>query len=903
MVSLLTSYIQNFNKNTTPVQNNKQESDVKVINIEKQKPYFDIHRELANRTFIKPLPPKAHLVKNGIFDAPAIFVKDTIYDIKALKDGWNGDANDHQLGKLNDLGMKLGGLGIAAYLFTKKQTPTTKAMEFIGLGSFFASMALWPKLALQLPARLIHGFNVMPEYEDSYGRKKPLYQDNLFIPWDAAYTDKDIHKIGDRLGVPKDIPNRREYVQEKMRMIALQNNTMWMLTAGFATPIMSALICNAAEKPVTKLLDKYNSKKADEMLVLFSDYTQKAKNNKIINSVDSLIEIYKDRPIDSKMINSFANALGMERDMLLVDAIKEDLDRILLTGDEKYYISEGFVPSIVKDSREAMAKHFDKAIVDAIVPNEEQVLGRLKSPHVIRWCADLVGDTEKDKHPRVNKLFDEYLTKDEVYKVVREFDSMVRENIKKYNDAHPNNILRDDVEAPVMLRIIQGKTFETSPAGKYLLSMPNNKFDSEAQSLVRQLADVMTDFTAQTKVLDKYAYTKFGATSSLSNYWNEVDSSVLKILNFTDKDLEMVKGDRKLVTPMLREKIENIVADDKAYADVLDALCKKLSVIGETIKEQVVSEDYKRLTTDVYENSANRLRNLVYGGNPRVKMDSLIKELVGYDNLFAAQKAQQAQAKEQIVNPIRAYSQNDIQKSFAEGRLLSVKSSFERMINTLDFYRRVAKGENIAFKILKEDLPLEVKEELIDAAKELQLDAHMCDYETKFYVRRNPKPAKTKGDLVRENGKVIYQHFDKSKNLRKIDIPDDPQFFYNLMKLMYGNDMLAETEEVLVRHNLTGMREYRNAMMTEVGDVDYFAKKFHKLFTPYEQGSKTPSDRKFFLIGKSFTDLVYDAANNKYNTKQWLKMFGTIGAVLLGVTVGAQFFFGKLPAPKETKKG
>ena len=102
-------------------------------------------------------------------------------------------------------------------------------MEFIGLASFFGAMDLWPKLALQLPAYLIHGFNIRQKYEDSYGRKKLFYQDHQFIPWDL-YSDKEINKIGDRLGIPKDIPNRREFIQEKMRKIALQNNTMWMLT-------------------------------------------------------------------------------------------------------------------------------------------------------------------------------------------------------------------------------------------------------------------------------------------------------------------------------------------------------------------------------------------------------------------------------------------------------------------------------------------------------------------------------------------------------------------------------------------------------------------------------------------------------------------------------------------------
>jgi len=32
-----------------------------------------------------------------------------------------------------------------------------------------------------------------------------------------------------------------------MRKVSVQNNTLWMLTAGIATPIMTALACNKAE--------------------------------------------------------------------------------------------------------------------------------------------------------------------------------------------------------------------------------------------------------------------------------------------------------------------------------------------------------------------------------------------------------------------------------------------------------------------------------------------------------------------------------------------------------------------------------------------------------------------------------------------------------------------------------
>ena len=256
----MASLIQNY----VATQKNPYNTSVKpqVEAPKKPKPDFDIERELNNRTFIKPLEGEGKLLNGNIFNAPAIMVKDAIYDFKAFKHAAKGKANDHELGKLNDVGLKLGGLAIAGYLFSKKQTPMTKGMEFVGLASFLASMAIWPKIAIQLPAYLIHGINVQKEYQDSFGRKKPFYQDPQFIPWDL-YDDKQIQKIGDRMGVPKDIPNRRDAIQEKMKKIAIQNNTLWMMTAGFATPVMSALICNQTEPFLAKYLNNRENKKAD----------------------------------------------------------------------------------------------------------------------------------------------------------------------------------------------------------------------------------------------------------------------------------------------------------------------------------------------------------------------------------------------------------------------------------------------------------------------------------------------------------------------------------------------------------------------------------------------------------------------------------------------------------------
>lgn len=891
MPNLISTYVNNLNKPVVQPQKNNKSNDVELIHVKREKPDFDIHRELANRTFIKPLPARAHLVKNRIFDAPAVFVKDAVYDVKALKDGWKGDANDHQLGKLNDLGMKLGGLGIAAYLFTKRQTPTTKAMEFIGFGTFFASMALWPKLALQLPAKLIHGFDVMPQYEDSFGRKKPLYQDPQFIPWDAAYSDKEIHKLGDRWNIPKDIPNRRDFIQEKMRKIALQNNTLWMLTAGFATPVMSALMCNALDKPTTKLLDKYSSKKADKMLVSFSEYAARAKDDRIETRVNSLIEISKDKIIDKNMIHSFAKALGEERDVSLVKAIETDLTHILIGSNRTYALPEKVVVDMLEGTKASIAERFGNEVAEALVPKKADVFERWSNPEVIRKL------NVNEKNPRFNKIIGGTLYKDELSKLVSDIDDMVRVNIREYNKkASADKQITPNREAVILRRILgDGSGVESGAIGRQLVAVPASVLDDDAVALLKSLSKTMTDFTAKGKVLDKYAFTKFGATSNLANYWNDVDKSILKAVGFSDSDLKLIKDDRKLVTPMLIEKLEKIASDGNAYKETLEKICQKVARLGETIKDDMVSPEYKELTAKVYEETADKFRNLKMGGKD-VNMSALIKQLVGFDALLENQRR----------NPhAKAYSLKDIQTSFAEARLLGVRSSFDRVINALDFFRRAATNTNMGtIYDGKNKIPAEVVEELIDSAKKILADAHMADYETKFFTFRNPKYDKIDTDDVTraKDGKIIPRHFGKTVG-RKVDLPSDAVFFNNLMRMMYENGMHDETRKLLTKYNIQEMDDFRSAMLHDVGDVDYFAKKFHKLYSAFGNGSKATSENKFNRIGKSFTDLIYDAATQKYNTKSWMKIFGTAGGVLLGVTVLSQFFFGKLPLPKENNKG
>ncbi len=211
----------------------------------------------------KPQAPKGYLLErknvvNNLIDDVADFGKDIKNTGKAIV---TGKSNDHALGKINDLGMKIGALAIASYLALKKGTAKQKAMEFIGGATFLTTMSLWPKYTVTKPLEKKFGFNIQQEYVDSQGRRKKFFGDNQYQPWDLWSKDK-INQVADYMGVPKDLPDREEFTKKKMQKVALQGNTWILLTSGFATPLITALVCRAAENPVENFLINRNLKKA-----------------------------------------------------------------------------------------------------------------------------------------------------------------------------------------------------------------------------------------------------------------------------------------------------------------------------------------------------------------------------------------------------------------------------------------------------------------------------------------------------------------------------------------------------------------------------------------------------------------------------------------------------------------
>lgn len=814
---------------------------------------FDVHKELSNRTFIKPLPSNGKLVRKSLLDLPSEFRKDVHYDWKAFKHAVKGDANDHELGRLNDVGMKLGGLAIAAYLFTRKQTPMTKVFEFIGLGTFFAAMDFWPKLFIQLPAKLIHGVNVRQEYEDSFGRKKMFYQDHQFIPWDL-YSDDEINKIGDRLNVPKDIPNRREFIQEKMRKIALQNNTLWMLTAGVATPLMSALMCNALEKPMAAYLDQRTTKKANDLMTNFTQEISKFDFTENIKALDEILTANSGKAVTPEIVDAIHHNLSQGLDYMLSEGLRRDLDRMLL-GDGKFRLTDSNIEGIqgaLKSTFETVALSEDE--LARIIPNADSIKQALSAKSLLGGAYD-----DFSEHTKI-------------------IQDLLDNNVREFLRTNPNHPAARKLNFLAKQLVHSAEHGADSPLVQSLKTTSANILDENIIKILRTLANENNSFKAKTFILDKFAYMKAGQApeTSLANGWNEAESIIFKAMNFTPEEIKKARLDGEIASEVLRSKLESITADKTAYSKFVSEIERALSSIQGRVKSLDMTQDantnlYKSRVISTYDGYGEVLRQLGF--------ESFRENLVGFPGIAKT-------------------SSKEIAFDFVADRVKGVKSSFYRFLNLADMYYRISHSEDVT-QLLK-GYPREVKEELVELAKITLLEGHNSDFAVKFWQRRNPSPNMDDySDIVVQGGKVINKYFGKHKEGEIVELANDNGFYQSVMKLMFGGEPHIDTRTRIQDSILSEFQNYRRQALEVFGGDKYFVK---PSFLVDGKQVSTSSWSKFLLMGSSPNEMFFKRANQSFNSGKWFSLFGKLGAALAGVTLLAQFFFGRMKDPQKDQE-
>ncbi len=842
-----TNLIQNYINSTPMCSSPKQPSEKKTA------PNFSIEDQLNNRTFIKPLKSKGKLVKSGLFDMPASFIKSSYYNLKSLKHGINGTANDHELGKLNDIGLVAGGIGIASYLYSRRTTPKTKAMEFVGLGTFLASMAIWPKIAISWPARLIHGFNVDQQYEDSFGRKKPFNLDPQFRPWDL-YSDKEIDKIGDRLNVPRDINNRRDVIQQKMGKIAVQSNTLWMLTAGFAAPIMSGLMCNLLEKPIEKFQNDRLNQKAKDLLINFGNHVSKAKNDDILNKINQIIESNKEARIDEKIFSEISSALTGSLDPISSAAFEKDLKQVLMTDDFTFYNTSA--KELNKNIKKVLSSEYSEKFAEIITPSEKDFIECMKKNNLMESSNNI--DRQKDL---IEILFEP-----------------VKNKISAYNEKLPQGaqaISEDEIGEIRGVLVSQYK--KNNPFKQTFVKGNKSILNQDAQAALRNLANIMGDFNAQRSVLDEYAYMKVASApeTNIAHNWQTHAKAMFEALQIPEKDFNKARFDREIMGNVLKDRLAQICSNDELYKKTMKNMVEIVSKLDNDIN---VDKLYEEKVNSVYSEFAQKFASKDH------PMQNFIRAIDG--------AVEHNGVKEQYSTSLK-----EISKEFVNNRLLGVKSSFYRLITTMDLYRRFS--TQTTNSVLNDPkVPREIKEEVAELCQYIMTEGHSSDFASKFFWLRNPNPNLVdKSPVEFQNGKLVRKYgIDMAE---RVDIPNDCTFFQKTMDVLFAENMHPDTVKLLEENNLDEViKTYRSRMYKEVGGDSYFAKPFHMP----SQSAWSTSKTRFLLTGIAPDEFFHKLGKSTYNTKKWLKIFGGFGAGLLAVTIGSQFFFGKIMYPKSNKK-
>lgn len=778
---------------------------------------------IKTQQYIKPQGAKGKLVSSSIFPN----VKDTKYNFNALKHGLTGKANDHELGKLNDVGMKVGALALAGYLATQKATPKTKLMEFVGLATFFGAMKLWPKLAIGAPAKAIHGFDPTQEYEDSFGRKKPFFQDAQYQPWDV-YSNEQLQKIGDKMGVDKNAQDRNDLTKSNMTKIATKNNTLWMITAGIASAVFSALACNKAEKVIDPALDKVNNEKADKLLQNFDTEAQKRMTSASKDMQKDLYKIFeenKGKTVDNKLIEKISGRLAKGLDPVTEEGVKEDMQNILMNG--KSLVNEGLAEKISNGSKKVLAQKFSEEQVAKIVPSKEEIV----------------------KHFNDNQMMGKEVNEDEAMNVRSSVSQLFLAKAKEQG-----------MSTEKLKTIKKGVALV---ADKALKSNSASVLDENAMKKVSEIGKAMSELQAKDSVLDDYAQAKVAdkPETVIANYWNKTSTSIVKSLGIDFKEMEKVRNNRQLVQGLVRNKMEEVTSDDAKYQKAIGEMANNIAELDKKFKPEDTRK-YVDLVGKTYDDAAGNLYN---------------------------------QGMEATANKLTALSVGGkgslkrVKQVYFEERVAGVKNSFSRMINTMDVYRRISKGE-----VPKDGSAREVKEAMLELVKQTTLQGHSSDHSIKFYFNRSQDNSTNvdRSDVEIKDGKVVNKYFKEGKG---VDVPEDYGFYQKAMNFMYNSPMDKDTVEAIKKAGIEkDVNKYNSEVYNKIGSADYFTKPNHK--TTGDQGAS--SEYKFLLLGVAPDEMMTKTVQQSYNSQKWGKTFGTVGAVLTGLTVAAQFLFGKGKAVK-----
>ena len=839
-----------------------------INNTKSHTPYRDAKGAVNTEKDIKPLAPKGHLVHDTVLSVPKYFCRDIAYDAKAIKDGLQGKANDHQLGRLNDVGLKVGGIAIATYLASKTPDPKTRIMEYLGLGAFLTSMTLFPKAFINVPSRILHGYSIGKEYIDDQGRKKSVFQDSNYIPFDmyrGEYPGEDLDVIGDRMGIPRDIKNRHDMIQEQMRKIATQNNTLWMLTAGFATPVMTALICCGLERLVSPALEKarnlnYNSKitealKMSEKMTLNVD---EIEPNKLSKDITRILNDFKGQELPKQEYDNIVRLFTEELDSKTSSGIVKDLaDLFKKNGGEAFAIEEETSKGLISEIKSKLGSRNKATLEKVFVPTKEEI------------------DNIFNKRTIVTK---------------EEIDGIKKELFELFN----KKIEKEPIATRAYLESVRNNILEN--VSEFIQKTPSRFVDEAKINDFENLAKIIGDFKKNFRLIDKCKSFKVehAPETVLARSYGKFENTLLDVLGIKYKELKEMRHSEQFTREIVEKKINELVKDEAAYKKAISKLGKVMSEMDVALHGSTDSGSHmKDLISAIENNFDNTAKRLNQCGKFKNTINMLVKEELEDVNALSSTLKSREQVFDMLdgLLPDKAAGKTGIEnvKASASGvgsakndiiariidRYQGVDNSFNRVLHTLDLYKR-----NIPTS--------EYDKLLLNMGKDALLGASVTDHMLKLNTLNNPELYK---DLMR----TIWNVEGDARNIKAKGHIEEATA-----------RALSQFEDIKAGNIGERFQQYITKFRNIVGNstID-FTKPEHILDSEalrgYAKEAKTRNST-FNLIAQSPIEMIRKAADRRYGYQTWVRKAAAIGGTVAGATILAQFCFGKIRNPHNMQK-
>ena len=829
-------------------------------NINNPSPLYKHTYTINTEGKVKPLEDKGKLLPSRIFGSPIEYVKDIKKDIVNIGRAANGQANDHELGRINDIALKLGSLAIASYLFVKNPLKLSKSMEFVGMGTFLGSMALWPKIALQAPIKARTGVDIHQKYIDSEGRKKMLFLDPQYDLTDL-YSREDLDRMGRKLKVSKNLPDRDNFIKQRAKKTAVQANTLWMLSAGFASPVMSALACNALETPINEALEKSALKTTEKALKqgkpagIINTWINKFRMASKEKALMKFLEQNAENEVTDVMLGRIANEfLPNANSFDFANTVKSSLKEITKNAQKTLPVDFESVSNILKD---LVPQNFISSLSDK------------EKNYIVKLIAE--GNSKKASDRLVALLTD----------------------AEDLNRTQSQQILKE----------IKHKLSEEFKPQKVTLGKISNK--------IKSLNELLKDFSSDKKLVDDYISARVGDKSGtyIANHWGRACKKLFKALKFSEKDLmELQNGnmqvffeklkalseskDQNTVDSLLKDLL-NLMDDYEAKTgtDFLDTVKKGMRKAGRNTFENIKDDDFKTLSDKIFNNRASQIIKK-FCEDKKIDnsiINNLLKEFetkVDADDIQGALKLleetplikdQENKFGKEIINEIKqalnASKSGTVENTvtlMAAERALGAKASLYRLIQTLDVLNPANKSKlddkiRVAFKNIKNsEADTETVNRLSEIIQKILMEATPTDYVEKFTT--------SNFNITLDEYRIISNVlFDKA------------------------DDVILLTKPQGGKEALKGFNQYLSELKTKVWDwTNYMTPELKKRVTEDNAATNGMNAvERSNLIGKTVKDYMKETAEKMYNSRKWLKTFGIAMAVILGVTLVAGLFVGR----------